>query len=79
MKFEHAVVVLELKQKAFAISRTDLLLGLESESASLLSDLGRDGWEMVSSMPFSSGSVGMFSNAAPKTDSALAFFKREVA
>jgi len=78
MRFEHAVIVLKLKQKAFAMSRTDVLQGLEPDSAALLADLGRDGWEMVSTMPYSSGSVGFFSNAPAKTDSALAFFKRSV-
>lgn len=76
--FEHATVVLKIKDKALALTRKDVLAGITDESAERLARMGAEGWEMVSAIPFSSGANGLFSTAM-KTDCALAFFKREKA
>jgi len=75
--WEHAVSVLRIKKEGFAISRKDLLQGLEKESLSALEELGGNGWELVSVVPMAMGTVGMFSNSKGSTDSLLAFFKRQ--
>jgi hypothetical protein len=74
--WDHATAVLRFKEKGFAMSRKDVIQGLDDESAATLKDLGSQGWEMVAVLPFSTGGVGMFSNAQAKTDAAVAFFKR---
>jgi hypothetical protein len=75
--FEHATVVLRLKEKGFAMSRKDLLDGIDVESASALEEMGTEGWEMVAAVPFSTGGASMsFTGSANKTDAVLAFFKR---
>jgi hypothetical protein len=78
--FEHATAVLQFKEKGFAMSREDLLQGLDEESARHLAQLGRDGWELVSAVPFSSGGASLsFTGSIAKTDAVLAFFKRALA
>lgn len=74
--FDHAVLVLQLSKKAISASRTGVLQGLTEQSAAEMRQLGREGWELVSVLPFSTGGVGLFSSAAPATDAVLAFFKR---
>jgi hypothetical protein len=75
--FEHATAVLQFKEKGFAVSRKDLLEGLDEESARHLAQLGRAGWELVSAVPFSSGGASLsFTGSIAKTDAVLAFFKR---
>lgn len=73
--WEHAVVVLKISQKGFAVSRKDLLQGLEESSIGELREKGENGWELVSVVPISTASVGMFSNSKASTDSLLAFLK----
>lgn len=78
--FEHATAVLQFKEKGFAMSRKDLLEGLDEESARHLAQLGRAGWELVSAVPFSSGGASLsFTGSIAKTDAVLAFFKRALA
>ena len=77
-RFEHTVLVLQLSQKAVSLSRKGVLQGLSDESAAEMRQLGSEGWELVSVLPFTTGGVGMFSSAAPRTDAALAFFKRTI-
>jgi hypothetical protein len=75
--FQHATVILRFKEKGFAMSRKDLLEGLDGESAGQLDQMGAEGWEMVAAVPFSSGGASMsFTGSANKTDAVLAFFKR---
>lgn len=77
--FEHATAVLRFKEKGFALSRKELLQGLDDESAKHVGVLGAAGWEMVSAVPFSSGGGSMsFTGSANKTDAVLAFFKRQL-
>jgi hypothetical protein len=75
-EWEHSILVLRLKEKGFAISRKDVLQGLDEASTASLIEFGRNGWEMIAVMPFSTGGAGMFSYAQGKTDALLAFFKR---
>lgn len=73
-KFEHATVVLKFEKKSYAATRSDVLQGLAKESATALGKLGDDGWELVSVLPFVSGSAFL---ARPSgTDAAMGFFKR---
>ena len=77
--FQHATAVLRFKEKGFALSRKELLQGLDEESAKHLADLGIAGWELVSAVPFSSGGGSLsFTGSANKTDAVLAFFKRRI-
>ena len=77
--FQHATAVLRFKEKGFAMSRKELLQGLDEESAKHLADLGAAGWELVSAIAFSSGGGSLsFTGSASKTDAVLAFFKRRV-
>ena len=75
-KWEHCSVVLKLKQKGFAVSRYDLLQGLDDGSVDSLKKMGDDGWELITAIPFMSGKMGMFSDSRASTDSLIAFFKR---
>jgi len=75
-RWDHATAVLRFKEKGFALSRKDVIQGLDEESSSILRDLGNQGYELVAVLPFSTGGAGMFSNAQAKTDAAIAFFKR---
>lgn len=75
--FQHATAVLHFKEKSWALSRKELLQGLDEESAKYLTDLGMAGWELVSAVPFTSGGVSLTFNVS-KTDAVLAFFKRRV-
>jgi hypothetical protein len=77
-EWEHATAVLRFKEKAFAMTRKEVVQGMDDESAMSLAELGKDGWELVAVLPFSSGSAGLFSNSQAKTDAAIAFFKRPV-
>ena len=76
-RFEHTAVVLHFDRKSFAMTRTDLLQGLTSESIVQLDMLGEEGWELVSVLPYTSGRTGLsvFSSTT-ETDAALGFFKR---
>ena len=76
MPFDHATKVFKFNEKGFAVSRQDLLQGLDDASSAVLIDMGNDGWELVAALPYSSGAVGFFSNTQSKTDAVLAFFKR---
>ena len=69
--FEHATAVLHFKERGFALSRKDVLQGLDEESASHLAQLGTRGWELVSAVPFTYGGM-----SEAKTDAVLTFFKR---
>jgi len=73
-KFEHTSVVLHLEKKEFALARKNVLQGLAPESAKALTELGDNGWELVATIPYSSGSAGLSSFAA--TDAAIGLFKR---
>ncbi len=73
-KYQHTSVILHFEEKDFATSREDLLQGLTKESTSALADLGRDGWELVSVLPYVSPSVRLMRQ--PGTDAAVGFFKR---
>jgi hypothetical protein len=77
-KWEHAVLVLEIKKKGFAVSRKGLLEGIAEESRAALEQMGNEGWELVTALPFMSGSVGMFSSSKTSTDAFIAFFKRQI-
>lgn len=78
-KWQYATSILKFKEKGFAISRKDVLQGLEDESANNLKGFGDEGWELVAVMPFSTGgTVGMFSPSSGKTDAVVAFLKRPV-
>lgn len=73
-KYEHTTAVLHFDKKNFATSSRDVLQGLAPASASELNRLGGDGWELVSVVPYVSGSSLLL--RTPATDAALAFFKR---
>ena len=75
-RFEHMTMVLKFKEKALAFTRKGVLQGIMEEDESTLAELGKEGWELVSTVPFSTGGVG-FLTSAMKTDSVLAFLKRE--
>lgn len=68
MKFQHASVVLRLDEKSFTLTSKDVLQGLSSESKRVLGDLGDEGWELVSVVPYS--------REFGATNAVLAFFKR---
>ena len=68
MKFEHTSVVLHLDEKNFTLGSKDVLQGLSAESKSVLSNLGDEGWELVSVLPYSRG----FGD----TNALIAFLKR---
>ena len=76
-RYEHTAVVLHFDRKSFAMTRTDLLQGLTSESIVQLDMLGEEGWELVSVLPYTSGRTGLsvFSSTT-ETDAAMGFFKR---
>ncbi len=73
-KYEHTALVLHFGNKNFAITRSDLLTGLAAESAKALTELGENGWELVSVLPYSSGSA--LALRTPGTDAAIGFLKR---
>ena len=75
--YEHTTLVLHFGKKDFAMTRSAVLEGLAPKSAEALGDMGRDGWELVSVLPYSTGSAVMFRQ--PGTDAALGFFKRAAA
>ena len=54
-RYEHMAVVLHFDRKSFAMTRTDLLQGLTSESTAQLYKLGEEGWELISVLPYTSG------------------------
>jgi hypothetical protein len=72
------VLVLHFEKKSFAMTRRDILQGLSADSGAQLRELGNEGWELVAVLPYTTGGVGLFSNATTGTDAALAFFKRIV-
>jgi hypothetical protein len=77
-KFEHIAIVLKLKEKGFALSRKELVQGIDEESVNQLTEFGAAGWEMVSAIPFASGGASMsFTGSAGKTDAVIAFLKRQ--
>ena len=76
-KYEHTTLVLQFEKKNFSATRSGLLEGLAPKSAKELNEFGRDGWELVSVLPFSSGSAVMI--GTPGTDAAVGFFKRNAA
>ena len=76
-KFEHFTMVLRFNEKAFALTLKDVLQGIAEEDQAKLGLLGKEGWELVSTVPFSTGGSGMFTSAM-KTDSVLAFLKRQI-
>ncbi len=73
-KYEHTSVVLHFEKKNFAVTRGDVLQGLASKSASALAELGIEGWELVSVVPYARGGAFILGEAG--TDAALAFLKR---
>jgi hypothetical protein len=75
-KFQHMTIVLRFKEKALALTRKGVLQGIAEEDEAKLEMLGKEGWELVSTVPFSTGGTGFLSSAM-KTDSVLAFLKRE--
>lgn len=75
-KWEHKTMVMKFSEKGFAISRKDVFQGLNEESQKLLTEVGEEGWELVSVIPVSTGGAGFFSSTQAKTDAALGFFKR---
>src|ERR1022692_762392 len=76
-KWEHSSVLLKLQQKMVALSRKDILEGLDEESAQLLQEMGNGGWELVSALALSyGGATGMFAAPTARTDGVLCFFRR---
>jgi hypothetical protein len=73
-KFEHTTVLLQFAKKTFATSKKDVLTGLAPESANTLTELGSEGWELVSVLPYSAGGDLLLISAG--THAALGFFKR---
>ena len=75
MKYEHTTCILNFEKKSgFSASRSGVLEGLSPESANHLAELGAEGWELVSVLPYSSGRAVIF--GTPGTDNAIGFFKR---
>lgn len=76
-KFEHTSVVLHFEKKSFSLTRSGVLQGLAEKSATALAELGIEGWELVSVVPYARG--GAFVPGEAGTDVALAFLKRSKA
>lgn len=68
-KYQYTTVPVRFKQKALAFTRSGILQGALEEDQAKLDELGQQGWELVSTVPFSLGAEG-------RTDGALAFLKR---
>jgi hypothetical protein len=73
-RFEHTSVVLHFEKRDFAATRKDILLGLAPKSVNAMGELGNDGWELVSVIPYVAASALAFRH--PGTDVAVGFFKR---
>lgn len=74
MKYEHTSLILQFDEKSFSATRGGVLQGLATASAKALSELGNDGWELVSVLPYVAPSVRLMRQ--PGTDAAVGFFKR---
>ena len=68
MIFEHTSAVLHLDEKHFTLGDKGVLQGLSAESKIGLSNLGAEGWELVSVLPYS--------RSFGDTSALIAFFKR---
>ena len=77
-RYEHIAIVLHFEKKGIAMTRQDVLQGLSPDSSSQLHELGNQGWELVSVIPYTTGGIGFWSNTSARSDAALAFFKRVV-
>jgi hypothetical protein len=74
MKFEYTSLVLNFEEKSFSLTRAGLLEGLAAKSVKALNDLGADGWEMVSAIPYVGSAQRVVGQ--PGTEATVAFFKR---
>jgi hypothetical protein len=74
IKFEHTTVLLHFAKKTFAATKKGVLAGLEPESEKAIQELGNEGWELISVLPYSAG--GDFLQISAGTHAALGFFKR---
>ena len=70
-KYEHTSTVLHLDEKHFALTGRESLQGLTRKSASTLSELGEEGWELVSVVPYSRSVL-----LSGATKALLGFFRR---
>jgi hypothetical protein len=66
-RYQHKCVVLHVEVKNFTLLSKDALQGLTASSEEFLGNLGGEGWELVSVVPY---------EGSPRA--ALAFFKRPV-
>ena len=71
--WEHATAVLKMKE-AFSYTRKDSLPGLDEDSSTVLTKMGKDGWVLVSVLPWNP--VG--TKTEPGTGKVIAFFKRPI-
>lgn len=70
-RWEHKDVVFQFSEKAFTLIRKQVPQGLDEATKGVVYDLGREGWELVSVIPYPRAD-GKF------TATAVAFFKREL-
>ena len=81
MKWAHKSAILRFTVKVSVESGSDLLQGLDEASHRVLEEAGKNGWEMVSVVPFSAGAFsasgkGIFSTSQSQTNAVIAFFKK---
>ena len=78
LKFRYTTMVIRFDRKSFALRNDDLLQGLAEESASRITQLGNEGWELEEQCsPAHRGELGfVFGGKISTADSAIAFFKR---
>jgi hypothetical protein len=74
MRFEYTSLVLNFEEKSFSLTRAALLAGLAPKSAKAANDLGADGWELVSVIPYVGSAPRVVGQ--PGTEAAVGFFKR---
>ncbi|MES2695648.1 MAG: hypothetical protein V4773_19385 [Verrucomicrobiota bacterium] len=73
-RYEHTAVILHFEEKDFAAKRSEVLQGLAPQSAKRMDELGGEGWELVSVVPYVASSARLMRQ--PGTDAAVGFFKR---
>ena len=76
-KFQYTTIIIRFEPKGLAVRKENLFQGLSEESASQITQLGKEGWELVNIVPICRNKSGFFVTTGQTSgaDSAIAFFK----
>lgn len=83
MKFDHTSLIIKFSEKVSKDADMGDFQGIDEKSRTTIKEMGNNGWEMVSVLPFSAGAfsasgAGIFSASQSQASAAIVFFKKSI-